>query len=78
MSLTLAIIIVILADVALLAGLSYVMSRAKLLTPHASRHDASPAAQATVTHRRHAHAPARRSAPRNTPARRAGSFAAEA
>ena len=34
MSLSLAIAIIVLADLALLAGLSYVMSRAKLLTPH--------------------------------------------
>jgi hypothetical protein len=39
-SLSLAITVIVLADLALLAGLSYVMSRAKLLTPHASSNDA--------------------------------------
>jgi hypothetical protein len=38
MSLTLAIAIVLVLDVALLAGLSYVMSRTQLLTPHVSDH----------------------------------------
>jgi hypothetical protein len=36
MSLSLAIAIVVMLDIALLSGLAYVMSRAKLLTPHVS------------------------------------------
>jgi hypothetical protein len=51
MSLSIAIAIVFLADLALLAGLSYVMSRAKLLTPHTSS-DATVAQQlAPAPHR---------------------------
>jgi hypothetical protein len=41
MSLPLAITAIVLADLALIAGLSYVMSRAKLLTPHISSSDAA-------------------------------------
>ncbi len=36
MSLSLAIAIIVLADIALIGLLTFVMSRAKLLTPHAS------------------------------------------
>jgi len=70
MSLTLAISLIVLADLALLAGLSYMMSRAKLLTPHASD-------RLAVTHRASAQlkrpsaATARRH-PRRTPARVGG------
>lgn len=79
MSLTLAITLIVLADVALLAGLCYMMSRAKLLTPHVSRNDTPPAALTNVARRRDASAPAlRAAAARKTHARHAGSFATEA
>jgi hypothetical protein len=50
MPFSLAIAIIIVADVALIAGLAFVMSRASLLTPHASsRHDADTAATVAAT-----------------------------
>jgi hypothetical protein len=38
MTLSLAIAIIVLADIALIAGLAYVMSHARHLTPHVSAH----------------------------------------
>jgi hypothetical protein len=51
MSLSIAIAIIFLADLALLAGLSYVMSRAKLLTPHTSSAATMAQQPATASHR---------------------------
>ena len=41
MAFSLAIAIIVIADVALIAGLAFVMSRASLLTPHVSRRKAA-------------------------------------
>jgi hypothetical protein len=51
MSLSVAITIIAIADVALIAGLAYVMSRATRLTPHVSARTAT----AKLHWRRHAH-----------------------
>jgi hypothetical protein len=63
MSLTLAIAIVVLADLALIGVLAFVMSRAKLLTPH------TPAVAAVAPQQRTARYP--RSRQHNAPARSA-------
>jgi hypothetical protein len=75
MSLTLAIAFIVLADIALLAGLSYVMSRAKLLTPHVPG-NAPIAAQPSARHTRRV-APAH-SGQRTQRARSASVISAEA
>ena len=49
MSLTLAITIIVLADLALIGVLAFVMSRAKLLTPHAPTAETVPGASACNT-----------------------------
>jgi hypothetical protein len=64
MSLTLAITIIVLADLALIGVLAFVMSRAKLLTPHVPAAQTVAPQQRTVRHprsRQHA-APARSAA----------------
>jgi hypothetical protein len=46
MSFSLAIALIVVADIALIAGLAFVMSRASRLTPHVSRRAASAASAA--------------------------------
>ncbi|MGD1057890.1 MAG: hypothetical protein ABR992_10825 [Solirubrobacteraceae bacterium] len=52
MSLTLAITIIVLADLALIGVLAFVMSRAKLLTPHAPAAETVLPQHRTVRHPR--------------------------
>ena len=63
MSLSLVIAINVIADVSLLAGLAYVMSRAARLTPHVAAVQATSAEQQVVSHRPPRPARASRQAP---------------
>jgi hypothetical protein len=67
MSFSLAIALIVVADIALIAGLAFVMSRASRLTPHVSRRKTAAAAGLTST-RPTAPAPLR-PAPHSAPAR---------
>jgi hypothetical protein len=62
MSLPLAVAVIIIADVALIGLLAFVMSRAKLLTPHASSAAVAsrPQRAAARAVRSHRHAPSSR------------------
>jgi hypothetical protein len=51
MSISLAIAINVIADISLLAGLAYVMSRAARLTPHVAAVEATAAEQQVVSQR---------------------------
>jgi hypothetical protein len=55
MSLTVAITFIVLADLALVGLLAFVMSRAKLLTPHVPAAQPIPPQRRTVTHPRSRH-----------------------
>jgi hypothetical protein len=67
MSFSLAIALIVVADIALIAGLAFVMSRASRLTPHVSRRDAD-AADGGLTTRPAAPSPLR-PAPSSAPTR---------
>lgn len=54
MTLSLAIALILIADLALIAGVSYVMSRAKGLTPHVSAIRATVPATPPAAHATHA------------------------
>ena len=64
MSLSLVIAINVIADISLLAGLAYVMSRAARLTPHVAAVQATPAEQQVVSRRQPRSARASRQAAR--------------
>jgi hypothetical protein len=49
MSFSLVIALIVVADIALIAGLAFVMSRASRLTPHVSRRDAAADGGLTAT-----------------------------
>jgi hypothetical protein len=66
MSLPLGIAVIVLADLALLGVLVFVMSRAKLLTPHASRSHAHLHAPRAASARFHRAGPARAAATRSS------------
>jgi hypothetical protein len=64
MSLSLVIAINVIADISLLAGLAYLMSRAARLTPHVAAVQATPAEQQIVSRRQPRSARASRQAAR--------------
>jgi hypothetical protein len=68
MSFSLAIALIVVADIALIAGLAFVMSRASRLTPHVSRHDTGAADGGLTTMRPTSPLPLR-VAPHSAPAR---------
>jgi hypothetical protein len=68
MSFSLVIALIVVADIALIAGLAFVMSRASRLTPHVSRRDTGAADGGLTTTRPTAPAPLR-PAPSAAPAR---------
>ena len=65
MSLSLVIAINVVADISLLAGLAYVMSRAARLTPHVAAAKPTAAERQVVSHRPPRPARASRQAPRS-------------
>jgi hypothetical protein len=65
MSLSLVIAINVIADISLLAGLAYVMSRAARLTPHVAAVQATPAERQVVSQRQRGSARASRQAARS-------------
>ena len=73
MSFSLAIASIVIADVALIAGLAFVMSRASRLTPHVFFRDTDAAADGGLTATRHA--PLRPTPRQPTPPRPAPSSA---
>jgi hypothetical protein len=68
MSFSLAIALIVVADIALIAGLAFVMSRASRLTPHVSHRDTGAAGGGLTTTRPTAPTPLR-PAPHSAPAR---------
>jgi hypothetical protein len=68
MSFSLAIALIVVADIALIAGLAFVMSRASRLTPHVSRRNAGAADGGLTSTGPTAPAPLR-PAPHSAPAR---------
>jgi hypothetical protein len=68
MSFSLAIALIVVADIALISGLAYVMSHASRLTPHVSRRDAGAADGGLTSTRPTARTPLRPE-PHSAPAR---------